>query len=87
LIMKWITVIGSANKNERVRRADAQFYVNAGMAVWSGDNHIRLVKSHPANIAARNRASFVDNRPPTEVIVPRISRDRRLLQGGLCNSR
>jgi hypothetical protein len=85
--MKWVTVMGSANKNERVRRGAAAWFVNNGLAVWSGENQISLVKSHPANIAARNRASFSDNRPPTEFISKRVLVDKRPLQGGLFNGK
>jgi hypothetical protein len=84
---KWVNVIGSSNSRERVRRGTAQFFVSTGMAVWSSEKEITLTKSHPANVAARNRATFSVVCPPTEALVGNIKANRRPLQGGLCNGK
>lgn len=40
-----------------IRRKDAEFYVREGRAAWAGCDLLRLINSHPKNIAAAARAS------------------------------
>ncbi len=44
----------------RIRRKDADYYVAEGRAVWIGER-LRLVESHPKNLAAAARAATYAN--------------------------
>ena len=53
------------NQKRHMRRKDAEHYVKGGRAEWIGSDQIRLILSHPENIAAaaRARAWEADYRP------------------------
>lgn len=45
------------NGGYTIRRKKAEHYVEVGRAEWVGPNQLRMLMTHPANIAAMTRAS------------------------------
>lgn len=53
-----VTVVNPIwNGGYTIRRKKAEHYVEVGRAEWVGPNQLRMLMSHPANIAAMTRAS------------------------------